>query len=172
MCTHTNENLICVWGSEWGLKSPGLDIILLILWCLGTYIPVRVYIVLHACIIAHHLPSEFQSPLHPLLVQMAHKIETSYLFSCMCIYVCFTLQVLVSHRIAWQEGRAFFDASTCTPSVEGVTGRTEYTCRAGCSGSPGSVQFQYTAFSVGNGWSIGQGTKEIHLSGVTKFEAS
>ena len=135
------------------------------------HLRVRVYIVPHACTVAHPLPSQFPSPLHPLLVWMAHTIETSYLFSGLCICVCFTLQILVSHRIAWQEGRAFFDASTCSPVMKNRS-PTEYTCRAGCSGSHGSVQFQYTAFSVGNGWSIGQGTKEIHLSGVTKFEAS
>ena len=46
------------------------------------------------------------------------------------------------------------------------------TCQRGCSGSLGSVQFRCTDFSVDENWSAGQGSNEVTLSGVTKFEAS
>ena len=51
---------------------------------------VRVYIVLHACTLAHYLPSEFPSPLHLRLVWMAHKVKTTT-----CSLVCVSMYGLL-----------------------------------------------------------------------------
>ena len=78
---------------------------------------------------------------------------------------------MVTHRIAWQRGTAFCDASTVSAGT--LIGRSGYfSCTVGCSGNLGSVQFQCTDFSVSEDWSAGQGTNEVTLSGVANFEAS
>ena len=86
-------------------------------------------------------------------------------------FVLYNMQIVVTHRIAWERGRAQCDASTVsTGTLIGPTGNIF--CQIGCSGSLGSVQFQCTDFNVAEDWSAGQGSNEVTLSGVTNFEAS
>ena len=93
---------------------------------------------------------------------------------CCCLAaLCFNynMQITVTHRIAWRRGTAFCDASTVSAgTLIGESG--SFFCRAGCSGSLGSVRFQCTDFNVNEDWSAGQGTNVISLNGVTNFEAS
>ena len=81
------------------------------------------------------------------------------------------MQVLFTHRIAWEITSAPCNASIVSSGV--LIGEAGViTCRAGCSGSLGSVQFQCTDFNIEEGWSAGQGSNEVNLTSVVTFEAS
>ena len=94
------------------------------------------------------------------------------LLSVKCVYS----QVEISHRIAWR--RTFSSSLHCDSST--ISSMTllgspfDYlTCRVGCTGNLGTMQYFCTDFSDSEDWSAGERSYTYTFgSGVTYFEAS
>ena len=94
-----------------------------------------------------------------------HALETLLINS--------TLQIEISHRIAWR--RSSGQGGGCSQSTidSGVLiGSGTLYCRSGCSGSVGSMSYYCTDFSTSEDWSAGERSYIYDASGVTYFEAS
>ena len=94
------------------------------------------------------------------------------LLSVKCVYS----QVEISHRIAWRRSSSSAfgcDSSTISSMLLIGGGSGVLTCRVGCSGNVGTMQYYCTDFSDSEDWSTGERSYTYTFaSGVTYFEAS
>ena len=81
-----------------------------------------------------------------------------------------SMQIEITHRVAWRRGTAYCDANTS--STELLSGGT-LACRSGCFGNLGNMSFYCTDYSESEDWTSGERTYTTNIgTNVTSFEAS
>lgn len=84
------------------------------------------------------------------------------------------LQLEITHRMAWR--RTSSSNTACNTADIGTIrlfGSGSLTCRSGCSGTVGSLEFYCTDFDVVEDWVTGDRTYIYNIgTSVTSFEAS
>ena len=81
-----------------------------------------------------------------------------------------SMQIEITHRVAWRRGTAYCDANTS--STELLSGGT-LACRSGCSGNLGNMSFYCTDYSESEDWTSGERTYTTNIgTNETSFEAS
>ena len=83
------------------------------------------------------------------------------------------MQIEITHRIAWR--RSSGEGGSCTQATidaRTLLGYGSLTCRSGCSGTVGTMQYYCTDFSVTEDSSAGERSYTYNAAGLTSFEAS
>ena len=84
-----------------------------------------------------------------------------------------TLQIEITHRIAWR--RSSGEGGRCSQTTidnRVLIGGGSLYCRIGCRGIVGRMTYYCTDFSTTEDWSAGERTYIYNASGVAHFEAS
>ena len=86
------------------------------------------------------------------------------------------MQVRITHQISWArdriEGGPNCDSETIRSQVLLGGNLNRLSCREGCVGDIGSMDYYCTDYSERNNWSTGKGSYEYDTRGVERFEAS